>query len=97
MFLCHVSEDRGNKSLELSTSQVSRVVFSALELQEFNCVPSISGVIEGQGAKSPFLPAALQIRGNWLGCLERERPENQGCSELLAASLMTYSYLFHIF
>ena len=31
-----------------------------------------------RGARSRFLPQALQIKGNWLGCLERERPENLG-------------------
>ena len=57
-----------------------------------SCVPSISGVsVEGQGAKSPFLPGALQIRGNWLGCLERERPENQGSSEVF---LLRFSCFF---
>lgn len=39
---------------------------------------NVTAALYSQGAKSPFLPGALQIRGNWLGCLERERPENQG-------------------
>ncbi len=30
------------------------------------------------GSGSPYLHGALQIRGNWLGCLEEETPENLG-------------------
>eukprot|EP00913_Durusdinium_trenchii_P019404 g18242.t1 len=29
-------------------------------------------------SKSPFLAEALKIRGNWLGCLDRELPESRG-------------------
>lgn len=61
-------------------------------------VPWISGVsmvsVEGQGAKSPFLPGALQIKGNWLGCLERERPENQGSSEVFVG--VFHDFLFSV-
>ena len=32
------------------------------------------------GSKSPFLAEALKIRGNWLGCLDRELPESRGRS-----------------
>ena len=31
-------------------------------------------------SKSPHLAGALRVRGNWLGCLERELPENRGAA-----------------